>query len=88
MPGARAIAMSDDVTQFLQQVQQLQGSRADAGDASSRELEEKILQEKSERAARRAGTSRPPGPLAGALAGARRAHLIPPVPRCLGHAPP
>ena len=47
--------MSDDVTQFLQQVQQLQGSRADDGDARAKELEERILQEKSERAARRAG---------------------------------
>ena len=51
--------MSDDVTQFLQQVQQLQGSRTDTGDASSKELEKKILQEKSERAARRAGTLSP-----------------------------
>lgn len=47
--------MSDDVTQFLQQVQQLQGSRADDGDVRAKELEERILQEKSERAARRAG---------------------------------
>ncbi len=48
--------MSDDVTQFLQQVQQMQGRRAEEDEAKSRELEEKILQEKSERAARRAGT--------------------------------
>ena len=45
--------MSNDVTQFLQEVQQ--GRQAD-DEAKSRELEEKILQEKSERAARRAGT--------------------------------
>jgi hypothetical protein len=48
--------MSDDVAQFLQQVQQLQGSRAEEDDTRSRELEKKILQEKTERAARRAGT--------------------------------
>lgn len=47
--------MSDDVSQFLQQVQQLQGRRVEEDEARSRELEEKILQEKSERAARRAG---------------------------------
>ena len=47
--------MSDDVSQFLQQVQQLQGRRAEEDEARSRELEEKILQEKSDRAARRAG---------------------------------
>jgi len=47
--------MSDDVTQFLQQVQQLKGRRIEEDEARSRELEEKILQERSERAARRAG---------------------------------
>lgn len=47
--------MSDDVTQFLQQVEQLKGRRVEEDDARSRELEEKILQEKGERAARRAG---------------------------------
>lgn len=46
--------MSDDVTQFLQQVQQL--GRPSEDEAKAKELEEKILQEKSERAARRAGT--------------------------------
>lgn len=45
--------MSDDVTQFLQQVQQL--GRPSEDEAKARELEEKIMQEKSERAARRAG---------------------------------
>jgi hypothetical protein len=49
--------MSDDVTQFLQQVQQLKGRRIEEDEARSRELEERILQEKSERAARRAGMS-------------------------------
>lgn len=47
--------MSDDVTQFLQQVQQL--GRPSEDEVKAKELEEKILQEKSERAARRAGTS-------------------------------
>ncbi|PKS10274.1 hypothetical protein jhhlp_002025 [Lomentospora prolificans] len=50
--------MSDDVSQFLQQVQQLQGRRAEEDEARSRELEEKILQEKSDRAARRAERAR------------------------------
>lgn len=47
--------MSDDVSQFLQQVQQLNGRRIEEDEARSRELEEKFLQERSERAARRAG---------------------------------
>lgn len=50
--------MSDDVTQFLQQVEQL-GRRPEEDETKARELEEKIRQEKSERAARRAGTLKP-----------------------------
>jgi hypothetical protein len=47
--------MSDDVSQFLQQVEQLKGRRIEEDEARTRELEEKILQEKRERQARRAG---------------------------------
>ncbi|KKF97422.1 Gelsolin [Ceratocystis platani] len=46
--------MSDDVSQFLQQVEELKGRRIEEDEARSRELEERILQERSERAARRA----------------------------------
>jgi hypothetical protein len=47
--------MSDDVSQFLQQVEQLKDRRIEEDEARSRELEEKILQERKERQARRAG---------------------------------
>ena len=48
--------MSDDVSQFLQQVAQLNDRRIEEDEARTRELEERILQEKRERQARRAGT--------------------------------
>ncbi|KAL2886439.1 gelsolin repeat protein [Ceratocystis lukuohia] len=50
--------MSDDVSQFLQQVEELKGRRIEEDEARSRELEERILQERSERAARRAERAR------------------------------
>ncbi len=58
--------MSDEVSNFLRSVEQLKDRRLEEDEARSRELEEKILQEKRERQARRAGatTLRPPSPLA------------------------
>ncbi|KAL5624118.1 hypothetical protein BROUX41_004178 [Berkeleyomyces rouxiae] len=50
--------MSDDVSQFLQQVEELKGRRIEEDEARSRELEERIMQERSERAARRAERAR------------------------------
>ena len=50
--------MSDDVSQFLQQVEELKGRRLEEDEARTRDLEEKILQDKRERQARRAGTFR------------------------------
>lgn len=47
--------MSEDVTNFLKQVRELGDRRIEEDEARSRELEEKILQEKRERQARRAG---------------------------------
>jgi len=49
--------MSDEVSNFLRSVEQLKDRRLEEDEARSRELEEKILQEKRERQARRAGTS-------------------------------
>ena len=49
--------MSDEVSSFLRSVEQLKDRRLEEDEARSRELEEKILQEKRERQARRAGTS-------------------------------
>ncbi len=48
-------AMSDEVSDFLRSVERLKERREEEDDARSRELEEKILQEKRERQARRAG---------------------------------
>lgn len=48
--------MSDEVSDFLRSVELLKGRREEEDEARSRELEEKILQEKKERQARRAGT--------------------------------
>jgi len=47
--------MSDEVSNFLRSVEQLKDRRDEEDEARSRELEEKILQEKRERQARRAG---------------------------------
>jgi len=47
--------MSDEVSDFLRSVELLKGRREEEDEARSRELEEKILQEKRERQARRAG---------------------------------
>jgi hypothetical protein len=47
--------MSEDVSRFLEQVKELGDRRVGEDEARSRELEEKILQEKKERQARRAG---------------------------------
>lgn len=49
--------MSDEVSDFLRSVELLKGRREEEDEARSRELEEKILQEKRERQARRAGTN-------------------------------
>jgi hypothetical protein len=48
-------AMSDEVSDFLRSVELLKGRREEEDDARSRELEEKIMQDKRERQARRAG---------------------------------
>ena len=48
--------MSDEVSDFLRSVERLKERREEEDDARSRDLEEKILQEKKERQARRAGT--------------------------------
>ncbi|KAJ9151938.1 Gelsolin [Pleurostoma richardsiae] len=45
--------MSDEVSDFLRSVEQLKGRREEEDEARSRELEEKILQERRERQARR-----------------------------------
>lgn len=50
--------MSDEVSDFLRSVELLKERREEEDEARSRELEEKILQEKKERQARRAGTQR------------------------------
>jgi hypothetical protein len=47
--------MSDEVTNFLRSVEQLKEKREEEDEARSRELEEKILQDRKERQARRAG---------------------------------
>ncbi len=49
--------MSDEVSSFLRSVEELKDRRLEEDEARSRELEEKILQEKRERQARRAGMS-------------------------------
>ena len=54
--------MSDEVSDFLRSVELLKGRREEEDEARSRELEEKILQDKRERQARRAGTQRTPIP--------------------------
>ncbi len=48
--------MSDEVSDFLRSVELLTERREEDTPESSRELEEKIMQEKRERQARRAGT--------------------------------
>src|SRR5437868_5287186 len=47
--------MSEDVSRFLSQVKELGERRIEEDEARSRELEEKILQDRKERQARRAG---------------------------------
>lgn len=47
--------MSDEVSNFLRSVEQLKERRDQEDEARSRELEEKFLQERRERQARRAG---------------------------------
>lgn len=47
--------MSDEVSDFLRSVELLKGRREEEDEARSRELEQKILQEKAERQARRLG---------------------------------
>lgn len=48
--------MSDEVSNFLRSVEQLNSRRDEDEEARSRELEEKILQQRRERQARREGT--------------------------------
>ncbi|KAM7219874.1 protein of unknown function (DUF4045) domain containing protein [Rhypophila decipiens] len=50
--------MSDEVSDFLRSVELLKGRREEEDEARSRELEQKILQEKKERQARRAERAR------------------------------
>ncbi|CAK7215590.1 hypothetical protein SBRCBS47491_002532 [Sporothrix bragantina] len=50
--------MSDEVSNFLRSVEQLKDRRLEEDEARSRELEEKILQDKRERQARRAERAR------------------------------
>ncbi|KAK3368232.1 hypothetical protein B0H63DRAFT_488084 [Podospora didyma] len=50
--------MSDEVSDFLRSVELLKGRREEEDEARSRDLEEKILQEKRERQARRAERAR------------------------------
>lgn len=47
--------MSEDVSKFLLQVRELGDRRVEEDEARSRDLEEKILQDRKERQARRAG---------------------------------
>lgn len=47
--------MSEDVSRFLSQVKELGERRIEEDEARSRELEEKILQDRKERQARRRG---------------------------------
>jgi hypothetical protein len=47
--------MSDEVSDFLRSVEELKERREQEDEARSRELEEKFLQERAERQARRAG---------------------------------
>lgn len=47
--------MSEDVSKFLLQVKELGDRRIEEDEARSRELEERILRERKEREARRAG---------------------------------
>ncbi len=51
--------MSDEVYNFLRSVKELKDRRDDEDEARSRELEEKFLQERRERQARRAGMKSP-----------------------------
>lgn len=51
--------MSDEVSDFLRSVELLKERREEEDEARSRDLEEKILQEKRERQARRAGIANP-----------------------------
>lgn len=48
--------MSEDVSKFLEQVRELGDRRVEEDEARSRELEAKILADRKERQARRAGT--------------------------------
>lgn len=47
--------MSDEVSNFLRSVEQLNHGRHEEEEARSRELEEKLLQQRKERQARREG---------------------------------
>jgi hypothetical protein len=51
--------MSDEVSDFLRSVEELKERREQEDEARSRQLEEKFLQERAERQARRAGTALP-----------------------------
>lgn len=52
--------MSEDVSKFLMQVKELGDRRIEEDEARSRELEERILRERKEREARRAGMEKYP----------------------------
>lgn len=51
--------MSDEVSNFLRSVEQLNHGRHEEEEARSRELEEKLLQQRKERQARREGKPSP-----------------------------
>lgn len=53
--------MSDEVSNFLRSVEQLNHGRHEEEEARSRELEEKLLQQRKERQARREGKPFRPG---------------------------
>lgn len=54
--ATKKLTMSDEVSDFLRSVEELKERREQEDEARSRELEEKFLQERAERQARRAGT--------------------------------
>lgn len=60
--------MSEDVSRFLSQVKELGERRVEEDEARSRELEEKILQDRKERQARRRGKSLSSPPLSSLVA--------------------
>ncbi|KAH8164145.1 hypothetical protein CIB48_g4094 [Xylaria polymorpha] len=67
-PAVALVPMSEDVSRFLSQVKELGERRVEEDEARSRELEEKILQDRKERQARRRGKSLSSPPLSSLVA--------------------